>query len=165
MQQVEARSSKHKHTSSSSSSQQLSPTDLPPVHHVYLNSEDTAVGICVKMSNSSTAKSSQLTQQLSSSAPATVSPELASTDPPTNIDMSVAATAPMAQMADDKSVGTIYSSTTYNTGRGSQEIRSRLLSRLGIYDPTALSSSPPQSQPMTAAQHRRVRILRGMGVG
>lgn len=59
-------------------------------------------------------------------------------------------------------------------GRGgsSENIRSRLLSRLGIY-----GSSPPlgsdggsqvqmmQSQPLTAAQHRRVRILRGMGVG
>jgi len=59
-------------------------------------------------------------------------------------------------------------------GRGgsSEDIRSRLLSRLGIY-----GSSPPrsgdktilppqmQSQPLTAAQHRRVRILRGMGVG
>jgi len=59
-------------------------------------------------------------------------------------------------------------------GRGgsSEDIRSRLLSRLGIY-----GTSPPhagsgdrkvpmmQSQPLTAAQHRRVRILRGMGVG
>jgi len=57
-------------------------------------------------------------------------------------------------------------------GRGGSDIRSRLLSRLGIY-----GSSPPtsavgdravpqmQSQPLTAAQHRRVRILRGMGVG
>ena len=58
-------------------------------------------------------------------------------------------------------------------GRGgsSEDIRSRLLSRLGIY-----GSSPPggsgdraapqmQPQPLTAAQHRRVRILRGMGVG
>ncbi|VEU41445.1 unnamed protein product [Pseudo-nitzschia multistriata] len=60
-------------------------------------------------------------------------------------------------------------------GRGgsSGDIRSRLLSRLGIY-----GSSPPagdaggkaaqmqfQKQPLTAAQHRRVRILRGMGVG
>jgi hypothetical protein len=44
------------------------------------------------------------------------------------------------------------------------EIRSRLLNRLGIHN------SPPtqaaaQTQPMTAAQHRRLRILRGMGVG
>lgn len=72
-------------------------------------------------------------------------------------------------------------STTTMRGRGgrggsSEDIRSRLLSRLGIY-----GSSPPnggrsdrtsavsmmqlQSQPLTAAQHRRVRILRGMGVG
>ncbi|CAB9519137.1 expressed unknown protein [Seminavis robusta] len=44
------------------------------------------------------------------------------------------------------------------------EIRSRLLNRLGIHN------APPQAaaaatQPMTAAQHRRLRILRGMGVG
>ncbi|GAX19846.1 hypothetical protein FisN_11Lh280 [Fistulifera solaris] len=41
-----------------------------------------------------------------------------------------------------------------------QQIRSKLLNRLGIYD--APSST---AQPMTAAQHRRLRILRGMGVG
>lgn len=42
-------------------------------------------------------------------------------------------------------------------------IRARLLNRLGIYDaPTDLKSRP---QPLTAAQHRRHRILRGMGVG
>ena len=41
-----------------------------------------------------------------------------------------------------------------------QEIRARLLNRLGIYDaPSALT--PPTS----AAQMRRLRILRGMGVG
>eukprot|EP00547_Thalassionema_nitzschioides_P008772 CAMPEP_0194225972 /NCGR_PEP_ID=MMETSP0156-20130528/40832_1 /TAXON_ID=33649 /ORGANISM="Thalassionema nitzschioides, Strain L26-B" /LENGTH=201 /DNA_ID=CAMNT_0038958137 /DNA_START=75 /DNA_END=680 /DNA_ORIENTATION=+ len=41
------------------------------------------------------------------------------------------------------------------------QIRSRLLNRLGIYD------SPPTSTatPVTAAQNRRLRILRGMGVG
>mmetsp|Transcript_16392 Transcript_16392/g.35667 ORF Transcript_16392/g.35667 Transcript_16392/m.35667 type:complete len:438 (+) Transcript_16392:255-1568(+) len=68
------------------------------------------------------------------------------------------------------------SSTSGRGGRGgsSEDIRSRLLSRLGIY-----GSSPPNgeggigkaaqtkfnAQPLTAAQHRRVRILRGMGVG
>ena len=41
------------------------------------------------------------------------------------------------------------------------EIRGKLLNRLGIYDVPATV----QSQPMTAAQHRRLRILRGMGVG
>lgn len=43
----------------------------------------------------------------------------------------------------------------------SNQIRAKLLHRLGIYD------GPPKStsQPMTAAQHRRLRILRGMGVG
>ena len=53
-------------------------------------------------------------------------------------------------------------------GRGSsQDIRSRLLSRLGIYGSSPPGSGDPQmqSQPLTAAQHRRVRILRGMGVG
>ena len=42
------------------------------------------------------------------------------------------------------------------------QIRSRLLNRLGIYD---APSTLHQAQPMTAAQHRRLRILRGMGVG
>jgi hypothetical protein len=40
-------------------------------------------------------------------------------------------------------------------------IRSKLLNRLGIYD----SSAAPSTQPLTAAQVRRHRILRGMGVG
>ena len=43
--------------------------------------------------------------------------------------------------------------------KNDQQIRSRLLNRLGIYD------SQPAKQPMTAAQNRRLRILRGMGVG
>ncbi|KAL3934577.1 MAG: hypothetical protein SGARI_003326 [Bacillariaceae sp.] len=63
---------------------------------------------------------------------------------------------------EEKSVATTFTAATYS-GRDSQEIRSRLLSRLGIYDNSGISS--PQAQPMTAAQHRRVRILRGMGVG
>ena len=42
------------------------------------------------------------------------------------------------------------------------QIRSKLLNRLGIYDAPATLQS---QQPMTAAQHRRLRILRGMGVG
>jgi hypothetical protein len=55
----------------------------------------------------------------------------------------------------------IMSVTTTATNRGKdREIRSRLLNRLGIYD-----SPGAAPQPMTAAQHRRVRILRGMGVG
>mmetsp|Transcript_4789 Transcript_4789/g.8888 ORF Transcript_4789/g.8888 Transcript_4789/m.8888 type:complete len:143 (-) Transcript_4789:247-675(-) len=62
---------------------------------------------------------------------------------------------------EEKTVATNITATTY-TGRDSQEIRSRLLSRLGIYDAPSGMNSP---QPMTAAQHRRVRILRGMGVG
>ena len=62
-------------------------------------------------------------------------------------------------ISSDKSVVTISTLAT-NRGKDSQEIRSRLLNRLGIYD--APGSAP---QPMTAAQHRRVRILRGMGVG
>jgi hypothetical protein len=43
-----------------------------------------------------------------------------------------------------------------------QQIRARLLNRLGIYDAPATVQS---QQPMSAAQHRRRRILRGMGVG
>ena len=39
-------------------------------------------------------------------------------------------------------------------------IRARLLSRLGIHNAPPLSTTP-----MTAAQHRRQRLLRGMGVG
>ena len=50
------------------------------------------------------------------------------------------------------------------TGRkaASQEdqIRARLLNRLGIYDSPSVASTPT-----TAAQSRRLRILRGMGVG
>jgi hypothetical protein len=62
-----------------------------------------------------------------------------------------------------------FTSSTY-TGRDSQEIRSRLLSRLGIYDAppgmsTGSTTTSALTQPLTAAQHRRVRILRGMGVG
>jgi hypothetical protein len=62
--------------------------------------------------------------------------------------------------SSDKSVITMTTAATSNRGKDSQEIRSRLLNRLGIYD--APGSTP---QPMSAAQHRRVRILRGMGVG
>jgi hypothetical protein len=67
-------------------------------------------------------------------------------------------------VVDMDGVVSLSSTTTFGTGatnyRDSQEIRSRLLSRLGIYDAPAAGV-----QPMTAAQHRRVRILRGMGVG
>lgn len=40
-----------------------------------------------------------------------------------------------------------------------QEIRSRLLNRLGIYD------APSQQTPTSAAELRRLRIMRGMGCG
>lgn len=63
-------------------------------------------------------------------------------------------------ISSDKSVISISTQTTTSRGKDSQEIRSRLLNRLGIYD-----SPGGTPQPMTAAQHRRVRILRGMGVG
>ena len=54
------------------------------------------------------------------------------------------------------------SSVAGHTRRSSDsDIRGKLLNRLGIYDVPATV----QSQPMTAAQHRRLRILRGMGVG
>ena len=42
------------------------------------------------------------------------------------------------------------------------QIRSRLLNKLGIYDAPATVKN---AQPLTAAQHRRLRILRGMGLG
>ena len=46
------------------------------------------------------------------------------------------------------------------------EIRARLLNRLGIHNaPPSTAQANPHAQPMTAAQHRRLRILRGMGVG
>jgi hypothetical protein len=91
-----------------------------------------------------------------------------------NMNLASAAETSTSAIADDnKSVITTTTSATY-TGRDSQEIRSRLLSRLGIYDTTspatttttAATTGPVQHhQPMTAAQQRRVRILRGMGVG
>ena len=50
-----------------------------------------------------------------------------------------------------------------------QQIRARLLNRLGIYNDGSLSAPVDlkltRAQPLTAAQHRRDRILRGMGVG
>lgn len=64
-------------------------------------------------------------------------------------------------ISSDKSVMSISTSATSNRGKDSQEIRSRLLNKLGIYD----APGGANLQPMTAAQHRRVRILRGMGVG
>mmetsp|Transcript_7600 Transcript_7600/g.18297 ORF Transcript_7600/g.18297 Transcript_7600/m.18297 type:complete len:214 (-) Transcript_7600:160-801(-) len=60
--------------------------------------------------------------------------------------------------SSDKSVVSVSSVITVN--RDEREIRSRLLNKLGIHDSSGVST-----QPMTAAQHRRVRILRGMGVG
>jgi hypothetical protein len=67
---------------------------------------------------------------------------------------------PASAMSSDKSVASMSTSASMATVKDSQEIRSRLLNRLGIYD--GPGTTP---QPMTAAQHRRVRILRGMGVG
>jgi hypothetical protein len=49
-----------------------------------------------------------------------------------------------------------------NSSTSDAQIRSRLLNRLGIYDAVVQSTA---KQPMTAAQNRRLRILRGMGVG
>ena len=50
--------------------------------------------------------------------------------------------------------------------KDSEKIRARLLNRLGIHNAPGGSGAPmTNSQPMTAAQHRRLRILRGMGVG
>jgi hypothetical protein len=66
---------------------------------------------------------------------------------------------PPPMTSSDQSHMSVVSAATSNRGKDSQEIRARLLNRLGIYD------SPAAPQPMTAAQHRRVRILRGMGVG
>eukprot|EP00977_Amphora_coffeiformis_P024393 scaffold15695_cov160-Amphora_coffeaeformis.AAC.2 len=49
----------------------------------------------------------------------------------------------------------------HSRSRSDSDIRGKLLNRLGIYDVPATA----HAQPMTAAQHRRLRILRGMGVG
>ncbi|CAJ1960089.1 unnamed protein product [Cylindrotheca closterium] len=64
--------------------------------------------------------------------------------------------------SSDKSVVTVSSSfsSVITVGRDEKELRSRLLNKLGIHDSSGFSA-----QPMTAAQNRRVRILRGMGVG
>lgn len=58
-----------------------------------------------------------------------------------------------------------YSKKHGSVGRASQEkeIRSKLLNRLGIFDSSGKQFSPPP--PTTAAQGRRLRILREMGVG
>lgn len=53
--------------------------------------------------------------------------------------------------------------TGHSRSRSDSDIRGKLLNRLGIYDVPATLQH--HSQPMTAAQHRRLRILRGMGVG
>jgi len=45
------------------------------------------------------------------------------------------------------------------------QIRARLLNRLGIYDKSPACSPTGTGAPVTAAQNRRLRILRGMGVG
>lgn len=55
------------------------------------------------------------------------------------------------------------SSPPLSSGQKDHKIRARLLNRLGIYDAPPASTS--KAQPMTAAQNRRLRILRGMGVG
>jgi hypothetical protein len=46
-----------------------------------------------------------------------------------------------------------------------QQIRARLLNKLGIYDGSAPVDLKARSQPLTAAELRRHRIMRGMGVG
>ena len=78
-------------------------------------------------------------------------------------------------MSSDRSVVTTATmDTALSRARGPKEIRSRFMNRLGIYDGGAAggagssggeSQQQYHSQPMSAAQHRRVRILRGMGVG
>jgi len=54
------------------------------------------------------------------------------------------------------------STASTSTMSREREIRSKLLNRLGIYDSSGAKYTPP---PTTAAQNRRLRILRGMGVG
>mmetsp|Transcript_115598 Transcript_115598/g.323239 ORF Transcript_115598/g.323239 Transcript_115598/m.323239 type:complete len:214 (-) Transcript_115598:147-788(-) len=73
------------------------------------------------------------------------------------IEDSEIATVPISS---DRSIASVASFSSTATVKDSQEIRSRLLHRLGIHD-----VSGALAQPMSAAQHRRVRILRGMGVG
>jgi hypothetical protein len=76
------------------------------------------------------------------------------------VTMEGAEIQPTNSVSSDNSVVSVTSTAATGRGKDSQEIRSRLLNRLGIYD--VPGATPP---PMTAAQHRRVRILRGMGVG
>jgi len=59
------------------------------------------------------------------------------------------------------SISCISSVAGHSRSRTDSDIRGKLLNRLGIYDVPATA----HAQPMTAAQHRRLRILRGMGVG
>eukprot|EP00934_Nitzschia_sp_Nitz4_P004166 Nitzschia sp. Nitz4//scaffold1_size375055//65780//66412//NITZ4_000226-RA/size375055-processed-gene-0.307-mRNA-1//1//CDS//3329540895//4156//frame0 len=63
--------------------------------------------------------------------------------------------------ASMRSDGSVASLASISSVKNSEAIRSRLLNKLGIYDPQT-SVTP---QPMSAAQHRRFRILREMGVG
>jgi hypothetical protein len=51
------------------------------------------------------------------------------------------------------------------TTQHDKQIRARLLNRLGIYGAVEAPAIVAASQPLTAAQHRRHRILRGLGVG
>ena len=46
-----------------------------------------------------------------------------------------------------------------------KQIRARLLNRLGIYGAVETPTIAAATQPLTAAQHRRHRILRGLGAG
>jgi len=69
----------------------------------------------------------------------------------------VASSSSSSNMSSPTSVLT----STNKPSAQDQQIRARLLNRLGIYDaPVSV-----KAQPLTAAQHRRHRILRGMGVG
>ena len=51
------------------------------------------------------------------------------------------------------------------TAHQDKQIRARLLNRLGIYGAVEAPTIVAASQPLTAAQHRRHRILRGLGAG
>lgn len=67
--------------------------------------------------------------------------------------------SPTTVVLASSSGNNISSSVSHNAKPTDNQIRSRLLNRLGIYD------APVSTAPLTAAQNRRHRILRGMGVG
>ena len=139
-----------------------------------INKGVSQVGLAAAVANSNAATSSPaMAPEISTSSITTAQEVRNAPPPPSRIPSPPVSTAPVIRAYGGNGRG---GSGPGRGGRGgsSEDIRSRLLSRLGIY-----GSSPPtsggsdkatnpiqmQSQPLTAAQQRRVRMLRGMGVG